>query len=153
MAQTFGMSLRDFSSRSTCAALAVPTSCVVVKNKHERNMFFSDKKHAIIVPIATRSRHLALFSVTGLLSQRNALLPRYFSWRPRSCLFEGLADAGNIICSMVGCVPYPHFMVWCVAVRGCSPSCLATSLKRICGIASWRGAAIGALEDTFAARD
>ena len=118
-------------------------------------MFLSDqKKNAILVSVAARSRHLApFFSVTGLLPQRNSLLPRYFSWRPRPCLFEGLAAAGNIICSMVGCVPHPHFMVWCVTGRGCSPCYLATSLKRMCGIASWRGPAIGALEDTLAARD
>ena len=30
------------------------------------------------------------------------------SWRPRSCLFEGLAAAGNIVCSMVGSVSHPH---------------------------------------------
>ena len=61
------------------------------------------------MPFACRSRHLALFfSVTGVLPQRNALLPRYISWRPRSCSFEGLAADVNIICSVVRCVPHPH---------------------------------------------
>ena len=36
-----------------------------------------------------------------------------------------------IICSMVGSVSHPRFMVWCVAVCGLSPFCLATSLKRV----------------------
>ena len=73
-------------------------------------MFFSDTKNMQYLcpsPHALVILHF-FFSVTGLLSQRNALLPRYFSWRPRSCLFEGLAAAGNIICSMVGCVSHPH---------------------------------------------
>ena len=49
-------------------------------------MFFFDKKHAIIVPVAARSRHLAIFfcnwftvpkkcSAASLLAMETALLP------------------------------------------------------------------------------
>ena len=57
------------------------------------------------MPVAARSRHLALFSVTGLLSQRNALRPRCLSWRQRSCVLEGLLQVATL------------FSVWSVACR------------------------------------
>ena len=107
--------------RSTCAALAVPTSCVVDKKKGTSETCFSlTEKHAIIVPVAASSRLLAplptcsrSMCVTGFPPQRIALLPRYFSWRPRSCLFEGLAAAGNIICMQYGRLRAASTLPWC----------------------------------------
>ena len=92
-------------------------------------MFFIDKKHAILVLVAARSRLLAPLStcppplcVTGFPTQRNALLPRCLSWRQRFDDLEGLLQVAPLfVLWSVPCrIRTP--LVWWDTVCGCSPS-------------------------------
>ena len=123
-------------------------------------MIFSDKKTCNnCAHRHTLSSSCTFFSVTGFPPQRIALLPRCLSWRQRSCLFEGLAAAGNIICSMVGCVSHPHsFGVVCPSLRllavlsGDEPEANVSHRILACGaaIGALEGHTCGAETDTFA---
>ena len=90
--------------QSSCAALAVPTSCVVSKKRsassHQATSFFlQEEKLATLVPFAARSRLLAprllctpFSCVTRFLEERDTLLPCWLSWRQCSCVLQGLVQ-------------------------------------------------------------
>ena len=107
--------------QSNCAALAVPTSCVVSKNRsassHQatsKKFFFSFKKLATHVPFDARARLLALGPTRSPFMSNlfpaskehfAASLPLMYTVLQR---FEGLQADGNLICSVLGFEPHPH---------------------------------------------